>query len=154
AAEHLASVDLELQDLTRADEQLQGRLAAARQSLGEMRVERERLRQLRDEAGRRTAGGRRRRRGGASRIQGLGGVERSHKGDGTGVREVFALLDRPEETAWRDNVVGLVADFLTVRREYAPLIDLVLGERAQRFVVRDPDALAEVLRRRDEPFSG
>ncbi len=31
----------------------------------------------------------------------------------------------------------MVADFLTVRREYAPLIDLALGERAQRFLVRD-----------------
>src|SRR5262249_52982418 len=47
-----------------------------------------------------------------------------------------------------------VADFLTVRHEYAPLIDLALGERAQRFVVRDADLLAEALRQRGQPFSG
>src|SRR5262249_37171039 len=41
-----------------------------------------------------------------------------------------------------------------VRREYAPLIDLALGERAQRFLVRDPHLLAQALRQRREPFSG
>ena len=35
AAENLASIDIELQDLTVADEKLQARLAAARQSLAE-----------------------------------------------------------------------------------------------------------------------
>ena len=45
----------------------------------------------------------------------------------------------------------MVADFLTVRREYAPLIDLALGERAQRFVVRDLEAVDELLRRRGRP---
>ena len=32
-------------------------------------------------------------------------------------------------------MVGMIADFLTVRREYAPLIDLALGDWAQRFFV-------------------
>ncbi len=40
-----------------------------------------------------------------------------------------------------DWVVGLVADLLTVPREVAPLIELALGDAAQRFVVRDPAAV-------------
>ncbi len=53
---------------------------------------------------------------------------------------------------WR-TVMGILAEFLTVRREYAPLIDLALGERSQRFLVRDPDMLAQALRQRSQPFS-
>src|SRR5438552_8010027 len=48
----------------------------------------------------------------------------------------------------------MVADFLTVRREYAPLIDLALGERAQRFLVRDGEGLAKFLAELQKPFSG
>ena len=153
AAEHLASVDLELQELKAADEVLQGRLAETRQELTELRGERERQRQVLDETGQRTAEVRERRSGVCSRIEVLEGLERSHEGLGTGAREVFALLDEPAETAWRDNVLGLVADFLTVRREYAPLIDLALGERTQRFVVQNLATLAELLRQRGQPFS-
>jgi chromosome segregation protein len=52
-----------------------------------------------------------------------------------------------------DLVLGMVADFLTVKREYAPLIDLALGETAQRFLVRDMSRLNEALRQRAQPFS-
>src|SRR5262249_20064402 len=48
----------------------------------------------------------------------------------------------------------IVAELLTVRREFAPLIDLALGERAQRFLIRDVEELAEALRQRKEPLSG
>ena len=65
---------------------------------------------------------------------------------------MFELVERAEPGPWR-TVAGIVADFLTVRREYAPLIDLALGERAQRFLVRDPEMLAEALRQRTRPFS-
>src|SRR5205085_10801829 len=51
-------------------------------------------------------------------------------------------------------VLGMIADFLSVRREYAPLIDLALGDWSQRFLVRDVDDLAEALRQRGQPFSG
>ena len=34
-------------------------------------------------------------------------------------------------------MVGLVADLLTVPRDIAPLVELALGDAAQRFVVRD-----------------
>jgi chromosome segregation protein len=153
AAESLASIDLELQELTAADEALQGRLAAARQALAERRQERDRLRRARDETAQLVADLRAQRSGLASRIEVLEGLERSHEGLGTGVREVLALLEQPDPGPW-STVAGMVADFLTVRHEYAPLIDLALGERAQRFVARDADLLAEALRQRGQPFSG
>ena len=67
--------------------------------------------------------------------------------------EVFALLEQPNPGPWR-TVLGIVADFLTVRREYAPLIDLALGPRASHFVVRDPVLLRAALEQRGQPFAG
>jgi chromosome segregation protein len=64
----------------------------------------------------------------------LDGLERSYEGLGTGPRELIALLEQPDPGPWR-SVLGILAEFLTVRREFAPLIDLALGERAQRFLV-------------------
>ena len=153
AVEHLASLDGELQELTAADEALQARLAGARKTLVQMREERERLSQARDETAQRAADLRAERSGLASRIEVLEGLERSREGFGVGAREVFvSLTERADAGPW-GTVVGIVADFLTVRREYAPLIDLALGERAQRFLVRDPELLAQALRERSAPFS-
>src|SRR5262249_12426690 len=153
AAEHLASIDLELEELTAAEEGLQARLGAARQVLSDLRDERERLAGVRDETARRAADLRAERSGLLSRVEVLQGLERSHEGLGAVAREVFALLEPPDPGPWR-TVVGIAAEFLTVRREFAPLIDLALGERAQRFLVRDLGQLAEALRGLEAPFSG
>jgi chromosome segregation protein len=153
AAESLASVDVELQELTQAEEALQARLAAARQGLADRRQQGERLRRLRDETSAVAADLRERRSGLASRIEVLEGLERSQEGLGTGVREVLELVRAADPGPWR-TVVGMVADLLTVRHEYAALIDLALGERAQRFVVRDVLQLYEALGRRESAFSG
>src|SRR5262249_21116906 len=134
------------------EEELQARQAGARQALTELRQERDRLRQLRDETTQRAADLRAQRSGLVSRVEVLEGLERSHEGLGTGPRELFALLEQPNPGPWR-TVLGILAEFLTVRREFAPLIDLALGERAQRFLVRDPDQLAQALRQRRQPFS-
>ncbi|HEY7329814.1 MAG TPA: chromosome segregation protein SMC [Gemmataceae bacterium] len=152
AAEHLASLDVELQELSAAEEELQARLSSARQALTDLRQERDRLRQVRDETTKRAADLREQRSGLVSRIEVLEGLERSHEGLGTGPRELFALLEQPDPGPWR-TVLGILAEFLTVRREFAPLIDLALGERARSFLVRDPDQLAEALRQRNQPFS-
>jgi chromosome segregation protein len=152
AVEHLASLDLELQELTTADEALQARLSAARKALAELREERDRLDQAREEAIQRAADLRAKRSGLLSRIEVLEGLERSREGFGVGAREVFALTEQAEPGPWR-TIAGIVADFLTVRREYAPLIDLALGDRAQRFLVYDTDLLAQALRQRTQPFS-
>ncbi len=152
AAEHLASLDLELQELSSAEEELQSRLTRARQAVAELRQERDRLRQMRDETSKRSSDLREQRSGLVSRIEVLEGLERSHEGLGTGPRELFALLEQPDPGPWR-TVMGILAEFLTVRREYAPLLDLALGERSQRFLVRDSDQLAQALRQRNQPFS-
>ena len=152
AAEHLASLDLELQELSAAEEELQSHLLSARQALADLRQERDRLRQVRDETTQRAADLRAQRSGLVSRIEVLEGLERSHEGLGTGPRELFALLEQPDAGPWR-TVLGILAEFLTVRREFAPLIDLALGERAQRFLVRDMNQLAQALRQRSQPFS-
>jgi chromosome segregation protein len=153
AAENLASLDVELQKLTEADETLQNRIAASRQQLTDCRQERERLRQFRDETVERISALRQQRSGLASRVEVLEGLIRSHEGLGTGVREVFALIERADASPW-DTVMGIVADFLTVRREHAPLIDLALGDGLQRFVVRDMERLSAALAARDQTFSG
>jgi chromosome segregation protein len=153
AAEHLASLDLELEELTAADESLQARLGEARRRLGEVRGERERLIEVRDATAQRLGDLRAERTGLDGRIEVLQGLERSHEGLGTGPREVFALLEAEGSGAWR-TVVGILAEFLTVRREFAPLLDLALGERSQRFLVRDLDELVAALRQRGQGFAG
>jgi chromosome segregation protein len=153
ATEHLASLDLELEELTAGDEALQGKLTAARQTLADLRGERERLGAERDQAAQAAADLRAQRSGLASRIEVLEGLERSHEGLNAGAREVFAHLEQLKPGPWR-TVIGILADFLTVRREFAPLIDLALGERAQRFLVEDAAQLTRALRERGQPFSG
>ena len=118
-AESLASVDLELQELTQADETLQARQTATRQNLFDQRQERERLRQVSEETTSALSDLRARRSGLASRMEVLEGLERSHEGLGTGVREVLDLIASADSGPW-GTVLGMVADLLTVRREYAP----------------------------------
>ncbi|MHB1426132.1 MAG: chromosome segregation protein SMC [Gemmataceae bacterium] len=152
AAEHLASLDVELQELSAAEAELQARLGSARQALTDLRQERDRLRQVRDDTTQRAADLREQRSGVLSRVDVLEGLERSHEGLGTGPRELFALLEQPDPGPWR-TVLGILAEFLTVRREFAPLIDVALGERARGFLVRDPDLLAQAMLQRSQPFS-
>jgi chromosome segregation protein len=153
AAEHLASLDIELLELSEADAGLQSRLAGARQALSDQRQERDKARQLRDETTQRVADLRAERSGLASRVEVLEGLERSHEGLGTGVREVLDLMQRADPGPWR-TVRGMIADLITVRHEYAALIDLALGDLAQRFLVVDATSLHEALRQRGQPFAG
>src|SRR5262245_236137 len=187
AAEHLATLDTELQELVRAEESVQARLTATRQKLTDQRRERELSRQEREQTAQHVADLRAKRSGLVSRIEVLEGLERSHEGLGSGVREVFTLLANEElsegakerESESADMSAGdltichshtlllshsstlplshvvlcLVADLLTVRREYAPLIDLALSATAQCFLVRDAALLDESLRQKKETLS-
>jgi chromosome segregation protein len=190
AVDDLASVNLELQQISQAYEALQSRLGAARHDLDEARQSQERFGQLHDGLGQSLANLRAQRSGLVSRIEVLDDLERGQQGLSTGVREVLLLLqrnfgseesrhsdsdgeDKEAKTASGDHqssiidprsaasivdlrqlVVGMVADLLTVRREYAALIDLALGERVQRFVVRDAENLVAFLAGLEKPFSG
>lgn len=152
AAEHLATIDMELQDLAAAADDVEVRLAGARQALAGSQDEKAQLVRLRDETIQRCADLRAERSGLASRIEILEGLEHSHEGLGAGPREVFQLMEQADPGPWRA-VRGLVADLLNVRRDYAPLIDLALGERAHCFLVDNPEQLAEALRLRSQPFA-
>ena len=152
AATHLASLDVELQSLTDAERQLAERLGSTRSSLADRQQQRDRFRQLCEAAVTLVADLRARRSGLASRIEVLDGLERTHEGLDAGVREVFKLLEQPQRGAW-NAVIGMVADFLTVPREHAALIDLALADTAQRFLVRDMTGLETALRERQQPFS-
>src|SRR4029079_2542664 len=88
-----------------------------------------------------------------SRIEVLQGMLRSHEGLSVGVREVFRFLEEPGDGPWK-TVLGMIGDFLTVKRDYAALIDLALGDWAQRFVVRDLEELRAALAAKGEPLAG
>jgi chromosome segregation protein len=152
-SENLASLDQELEQWTMADEALHTRLAFAREALADQRRRREELRQSGDATAELISRLRADRSGLVSRIEVLEGLEWRHEGLGSGVREVLALMEQPDAGPWR-TVLGMLADFLTVRREHAPLIDLALGDRAQHFLIRDPATLSAALRRHSQPFSG
>jgi chromosome segregation protein len=149
----LLSLERDLAEMAEAGASLKERKDRLGQELAEKRQEREHLQQLQTDTTRLAAEMRAERSGLASRIEILEGLERSHEGLDTGGREVFALLEQPNPGPWR-TILGIVADFLTVRREYAPLIDLALGERARYFLVRDPVLLRAALEQRGQPFSG
>jgi chromosome segregation protein len=153
AVETLATLDLELQELTEADFALQARLAADRQALAGMRAERDRLRAAQDATTESVSRLRQQRSGLQARVDVLDELERSQEGLGSGVREVLDQLRQAGSGPW-SGVAGMIADFLSVRREYAALIDLALGDWSQRFLVRDTSLLAEALAQRGRPLSG
>jgi chromosome segregation protein len=162
AAEHLASLDQQLEELLQSEAHIQQMLADARAELGTKQEQRDELRRQSEDAQQRLADLRVKRSGLASRIELLEQLERSQEGLGTGVREVLELVERSrahvpglfdEDEDW-SFVVGLVADCLTVHSDIAPLIDLALGEWSQCFLIRDAAKLDAALRRREKPFAG
>jgi len=170
AAEHIASIDQELDELLQSEAHLQQMLVDARSELGKSEDQRDELRRRSEETKQRLNEFRVQRGGFASRIELLDQLESSQEGLGTGVREVLDLVqggpslcegfqvgpslrEGSSESGW-SFIIGLVADCLTVPRDIAPLIDLALAESSQCFLVRDEAKLDEALRRRDRPFSG
>ncbi len=152
AAGTLVSLGVELDHLKGAETEILQRVARSRGTQAQLRADRDQLRTEIEEMTRALADRRADRSGLLSRIEVLEDLERSHEGLGSGIREVFALLEHPEPGPWT-TVRGLLADLLTVRREFAPLIDLALGERAQHFLVESAEELAVALASRTQPFS-
>ena len=136
------ALDRLLADLSQTDADLQQRLADARQALANHLAVRDELRQRADGLQLDLEGLREDRSALRGRADVLEGLERSLEGFGAGVREV---LRRQRAGELSDAVLGLVADMLSAPRDVAPLIDLALGDAAQRFVVRDAPALDSVL---------
>ena len=132
-----------LDDLARNDADLQGRLGAARQSIGERERTQRELRRKADALQPSLDAKRDERSDLRGRAEVLEGLEKSREGFGAGVRELMAALDAGSPLApW---VVGLVADLLTVPREFAALVDVALGDFAQAFVLREAARLDPLL---------
>jgi chromosome segregation protein len=137
-----------LDELSQTDADLQARLSAARGSIGERIADRDSLADRTQRAQTRLEDLRVRQGDLRGRIDVLEDLERSFEGLGAGVREVLGRLAEDvesEESSPFADVLGLVADLLTVPRDVAPLTELALGDAAQRFVVRSTetvDALA------------
>jgi chromosome segregation protein len=148
---HLASLDVELESLTSAEEGLQTRLTHARQTQNDTHAQSDRLQKELQTQAISLADLKSQRSGLASRIEVLQELERSQEGLGAGPREMADWLNRQPEL--RRIIVGMVADLLTVDRENATSIDLALGDIAQCFLVCDPSQLDALLATRTEAFS-
>jgi chromosome segregation protein len=130
-----------LNGLSQADADIQARLAAARIRLAGLHADREAIADQAEREQARLEVLRVRQGDLRGRIDILEDLERSHEGLGAGVRQVLARLGADRHSDSGGPIVGLVADLLTVSRDSAALVELALGETAQRFVVRSADAI-------------
>jgi chromosome segregation protein len=144
-AAHRATLAHALDGLWQADADVQARLAEARRRAEELRAGRDALGERVGGVQGRLEGLRVRQGDLRGRIDVLEDLERSLEGLGAGVRQVLARFGTDSNPELQSSVLGLVADLLTVPRDVAPLVELALGDAAQRFVVRAPalvDAVA------------
>ena len=154
------SLERVLEDLDRTGADLNQRLSEVKGSHAQRQQERDDLRKRAEGKQGEIADLNVRRGDLRGRIDILEALERSQEGLGTGVREVVSILrkerDDPAVSAGllSECVIGLVADHLNVPREVAPLIDLALGDTAQKFILRNPEQLDRILAESDRAFTG
>lgn len=144
AATRHRAIESALAELSRTDADLQERLGTARSRLAEQTTMQQDLRHRAEQLQHALEGFREQRSDYRGRADVLDGLERGLEGFGAGVRAIH------ERTAAGDPLltgalVGLTADLITAPREIAPLVDLVLGEAAQRFITRDESARTAVV---------
>jgi len=142
-----------LDDLSRNGADVQARLTAGRDRLESLRGRRHELADRVDAVQAELERYRVRQGDLRGRIGVLEELDRSLNGLGAGVRAVLESIEaerqNPHHRSHFADVIGLVADLLTVPHELAPFVELALGETAQRFVVRSPevcDPIATALR--------
>ena len=131
-----------LDGLSRADADIQARLADSRHRLVELHARRDELHDTADGVQRDLEVLRVRQGDLRGRVEVLEKLERDQEGLGAGVRHVLTAV--AEAPAAFGSIAGLVADLLTVPRDVAPLVELALGDAAQRFVVRDASRIDAV----------
>jgi chromosome segregation protein len=154
--EHLAQIDRVLDDLVQSEAHIQQMLVEGRQTLAQLEEQRDELSRQIDQIEKQIAELRVQRGALASRIDLLEQWERGHEGLGVGVRKILERLRTTEEITGGDwsFVIGLVADVLTVPREYAAIIDFALGEVAQFLLVSDSTVLDQALNNWSQPLAG
>jgi chromosome segregation protein len=133
-----------LGELSRTDADLQWQLNGARQNLAEHLSYREDLKKKADALQVELETLRESRSSLRGRVDVLEGLERNLEGIDSGVREVLARMKQGHPVL-STVLAGLVADLISAPRDVAPLIDVALGELAQRFVVTDSHRFDELL---------
>lgn len=128
-----------LADLSQSNAGVQEELATAKSDLDTLQQQQVECRRSAEALQPRLDGLRDRRADLRGRADVLEQLERSLEGFGSGVKAVLEAT-RGKTTP----IFGLVADLITVPHEYAPLIDLALGEISQRFVCEE-SSLGETL---------
>lgn len=136
-------------ELSQTDDDLRVRLESSRSALSTLLSERDHFRARAESLQPSLDALRDRRSELRGRIELLEHLDQSYDGFDAGVRAI-AELRQSEGNLTLRSVVGLVADLLTVPRDVAPLIDLVLGDAAQRFVVRQSADIEPLVASLDE----
>lgn len=144
ANNRLNSKSRALDELSRSDADIQQQLSQAKHRLHELNGERSRMLAEADKLHAQLEELREARSACRGRAEVLENLEQSHEGFDGGVRELLARWHQGEAVL-KDKLAGVVADLISVSHEDAPLIDLALGETAQRFVLWNADDLQEVL---------
>ena len=128
-----------LANLSKTDDDLRGRLETVRSALQEITSQRDSLRAQAEALQPSLDSLRDRRSALRGRVDVLENLDRSYDGFGAGVR---SIVERIANLDSQFTILGLVADLITVPHEVAPLIDIALGETAQRFVVQNETQLS------------
>lgn len=133
--QHAATID-EQQSLKAEAEQTDGRLGEARKSFEQYKSElsgrKERLSNLKTQQS-----------GLAQRAEVIEELEKSLDGVNAGARELIRQSEKSRD-GYLNDVVGLVADLISVNVQHASIVDVALGEIAQ-FVVVDGRTLIDEL---------
>ena len=126
-------------DLNRTDAGVQEKLAGAKQSRAVHIGRRGELLRDAEELQRELDGRREARSALGGRHDVLEALERSRDGFGAGVRVVLQQLEAGNPAL--AGIIGSIASLLGATPEAAPFVDLVLGDSAQRFLVRHADEI-------------
>jgi chromosome segregation protein len=148
----LISIDRVVSNLSQTDADLQSKLSNLKESLEESIQGRESLKRLAVHLSQELSDLSVERSNLKGRIETLEQLERSQEGLTSGVREVVKWIESDAPQA--KLIYGLTADLLNVPREIAPLVDLVLGEKSQSFIVQHSDPIDTLLKQQSRKWSG
>ena len=125
----------------------------AQAKLDQMRADRETLTGQRSETDKRLNELRERRSAAAARLAVLEELEQRQEGIAIGVRDIVRRAESSHYPPW-NSVLGLVRDLIDVPLEWAPVIEVALGDRAQLIAVTQLDPLLDYLNRGPAPIEG
>ncbi|MCS7015100.1 MAG: chromosome segregation protein SMC [Gemmatales bacterium] len=152
ATQSLEQLAQESRDLELAERELQTVLQSAQETCQEVRQRRDQTRQHLDQLLQDWTRQKEHRSALAAQAEVLEAWERSWEGVGAGVRQVLQWA--AQSSTGQSQVLGLIADLITVSPEYASLIDLALGPRAEAILVHDTQVWHAFVQEIREPLAG